>query len=191
MFQTEKQAQADRLPIQILDMERHHVAQGALVTFEGENPELINKILSKYPLVAVAIIAILEETTLLLLVNHYIRGWELPSGHTISCEDYKIAAIRELKEETGAEPTDPNEIKAVGALIWEQNESNGQLPAPRYPPKGSTVIVKITVKNGQFAPTGDGIREIIEVKAFNAQDALQILNDHIYKPDCLTSLICA
>ncbi len=115
----------------------------------------------------------------------------MPGGHTISGEDYKTAAIRELKEETGAEPTDPNEIIAIGALIWEQNEADGQLPAPKYPPKGSTVIVRIKVKNGQFAPTGDGIREITKVKTFNPQEALQMLNNHIYEPSCLAPLICA
>lgn len=49
---------------------------------------------------AVAVFIVNQENKI-LLVKGFIRGWEFPGGYVNIGESIKIAAIREVKEETG------------------------------------------------------------------------------------------
>jgi 8-oxo-dGTP diphosphatase len=49
---------------------------------------------------AVAVMVINQENKL-LLVKAYSRGWEFPGGYVDTGESIKVAAIRDVKEESG------------------------------------------------------------------------------------------
>lgn len=48
-----------------------------------------------------AYVVVLNYDSEILLVKHPTRGWELPGGQVEEKESIRLAAIREVKEETG------------------------------------------------------------------------------------------
>ena len=60
-------------------------------------------------------IFVLNKKGEILLVKNKIRGWEFPGGYVDHGETLEEAAVREVKEETGAE------IRLIRFLGFEQN----------------------------------------------------------------------
>jgi 8-oxo-dGTP pyrophosphatase MutT (NUDIX family) len=58
----------------------------------------------KFPRPSVAVVVVDQDHTLLLWRHRYITntwGWEIPAGWTEPGEDLAVAAVREVREETG------------------------------------------------------------------------------------------
>ncbi|WP_235816502.1 NUDIX hydrolase [Bacillus massilinigeriensis] len=97
----------------------------------------------------------------ILLVKSYKRGWEFPGGYVDQGESLKMAAKREVKEETGIN------IKVTGIYGIEQDV------------EGSTVIVIFSGKavSGELASSD----ESQDVGYFSISQAKKMITSDIFR----------
>jgi ADP-ribose pyrophosphatase YjhB (NUDIX family) len=58
-----------------------------------------------------------SDCTEVLLVEHRLHGWSCPGGHVVRREPPRVAAVRELYEETGISAPRPTEPLAISSSV--------------------------------------------------------------------------
>ena len=117
----------------------------------------------------VIILPIIEKKYILLSkVKRPILGcslWECPAGGVEKSENNEIAALRELKEETGVEIKDPRRLNILTSLIVSQNR------LPMFP-----AIFSINLSESEYKLRKTHDEEVEESKKFDFKEIIEMIN---------------
>ena len=93
--------------------------------------------------------------------------WECPAGGVEKSENNEIAALRELKEETGVEIKDPRRLNILTSLIVSQN----RLPMFR------NLSINLSESEYKLRKTHD--EEVEESKKFDFKEIIEMINTEV------------
>jgi 8-oxo-dGTP pyrophosphatase MutT (NUDIX family) len=121
-----------------------------------------------YHAVQVVVLPVVEEEYILLSkVKRPIVGcslWECPAGGVEESETNEIAALRELKEETGVEINDSSRLNPLQSLIVSQNR------LPMFP-----AIFSIQLSEEEYQLRKSHDKEVEESKMFSFAEIIEMI----------------